>query len=326
MKKTAEYVSAWHPDKVCDQISDAILDACLSQDPMSRVAIETMGGHGTINLTGELTTKADISPIKIARAVYSGLYPQMKEPTIISNIAKQSPDISQGVDTGGAGDQGIMIGYACNESPENMPIEMSLAKQILLPFETDAKSQVTTGWIKGQKYGITDLVLSVAGKTQKELEKYLATLDIAADAFWYCNNTGAFEIAGFDADAGVTGRKIVIDQYGPNIPVGGGAFSGKDPTKVDRSGAYMARYIALDLLKKRGVGSVLVKLAYVIGRDSPLMATALFDNLQEVGINYADYDCRPQAIIERFDLRRPIYQQTARDGHFGIKSYPWEQV
>jgi S-adenosylmethionine synthetase len=324
MKQTVEYVSAWHPDKVCDQISDAIVDACLFQDPKSRVAIETMGGHGQIHLTGEMTTKADILPIKIAHTIYTSLYPNSPIPSISSNIVKQSTDIAQGVDTGGAGDQGIMIGYACNDNPEHMPFELMACRHILAPFATDAKAQVTSNFVDNERKGITDVVLSVAGKTSAELEQYLSSLPLTADAAKYCNNTGSFEIAGFDADAGVTGRKIVIDQYGPNVPVGGGAFSGKDPTKVDRSGAYMARWIALDLLKKKGVGSVLVKLAYVIGKDQPLMATATLDGLQEIAIT--NYDCRPQAIIERFNLLRPLYLQTARDGHFGIKSYPWEQI
>jgi S-adenosylmethionine synthetase len=320
MTHTAEIVTAWHPDKICDQISDAILDECLKQDPMSRVAVETMGGHGKIFLTGEITTKAEVDYKKVAKGIYKGLLD--KDIEVYSNIVSQCPEISKGVDKGGAGDQGVMIGYACSENEMKIPLEIYFARKLLEPFKADAKSQVT---IENKK--VTNIVLSVQGKTQKELQEYVG--DFVAKVLpdntmpnVYCNNTGSFVTGGFDADSGVTGRKIVVDAYGPRIPVGGGAFSGKDPTKVDRSGAYMARWLALNEIEY-GAKEVLVKLAYVIGKSEPIMQVAIIDGKK---FNLDEYDCRPEAIIERFDLRRPIYLQTARDGHFGIKSYPWEKV
>ena len=321
MEYTAEAVTKKHPDKICDQISDAIVDACIEQDPMSRVAIETIGGHGDIVLIGEVTTKASVNFSEVAKEIYADLIG--KEIRVLTNIVKQSPNISRGVDGGGAGDQGIMIGYACNENIAYIPGELYIARNLLKGFEVDGKSQVT---IKDGK--ISNVVLSIQGKTGEELITYLRGI-IGDNIPVYCNNTGVFEIGGFDGDSGVTGRKIVIDAYGPRVPVGGGAFSGKDPTKVDRSGAYMARLIALEALKYFEAKEVLVKLAYVIGKSEPIM--------NQVKITMKDgkiihdwpnrvYDCRPRAIIERFDLRRPIYLQTARQGHFGFKEYPWEQI
>jgi len=305
---SAEHVTAWHPDKICDQISDAILDECLKQDPDSRVAVETMGGHGEIYLTGEVTTKAELNFEKIVFKVYG------RPAKVYSNIVKQSPEISQGVNVGGAGDQGVMIGYACQENEMYIPQETYLARKILEPFTTDGKSQVTI-----ENGDVSSIVLSVQGKTQLELRRYLQESYPTTPIF--CNNTGSFDVGGFDADAGMTGRKIVVDAYGPRVPVGGGAFSGKDPTKVDRSAAYMARWVALQLLNKYGAFEVMVKLGYVIGSAEPILKVAIVD-----GEEYMfHYDCRPQAIIERFELKRPIYLQTARDGHFGISSYPWEQ-
>ena len=310
MKYIAESVTRYHPDKICDQISDAILDECLRYDPNSRVAVETMGGHGKIFLTGEVTTKTKIDYKIIAREIYG------KPIEVISHISTQSYEIAQGVDNGGAGDQGIMVGYACNENEMKIPQELYVARRLLEEFETDGKSQVTI-----ENDAITSIVLSVQGKTQKELRKYLEPFE---GIHLYCNNTGSFDIGGFDADAGVTGRKIVIDAYGPRVPVGGGAFSGKDPTKVDRSGAYMARWIALDMLKKLGCKDVMIKLGYVIGKAEPVLFDVFIDG--KIDTVTATYDCRPQAIIERFNLRRPIYLETARNGHFGFTHYPWEQV
>ncbi len=324
MIRTAESVTKYHPDKICDQISDAILDECLKQDPMSRVAIETMGGHGLICLTGELTTRAELAPYDIAKKVYKEL--TGKTISIKSNIVKQCPEISKGVNKGGAGDQGIMIGYACRETETHLPKEFHLAREMLRPFHTDGKSQVTLD------NGVpTEIVLSIQGKKRGELKDYIADFLLKNDLTFgqrtkvYCNNTGSFKIGGFDADTGVTGRKIVVDAYGPRVQVGGGAFSGKDPTKVDRSGAYMARYIALKEMKESGSSEVLVQLAYVIGKVEPIMATITHDEMTE-NISLKKYDCRPQAIIERFNLRRPIYLETARNGHFGFSHYPWEIV
>jgi len=329
MINTAESVTFCHPDKICDQISDAILDECLMFDVNSRVAVETMGGHGKIFLMGEITTNAQINYIKVAEDVYRNL--TGKDIYVSSHIVEQSPDIAIGVDTGGAGDQGVQIGYACNENEAKIPHEMYLARKLLKPYKVDGKSQVTV--VDGR---IDSVVLSIQGKRPSYLKRHI--YDVCGEVDAYCNNTGSFEIGGFDADSGVTGRKIVVDSYGPRVPVGGGAFSGKDPTKVDRSGAYMARFIALNILKETNLieNEVLVKLGYVIGKAEPLMAVAEIrrqsrrgNNLQVVetfDIDQKKFDCRPQAIIERFDLKRPIYLDLAKNGHFGIKSYPWENV
>jgi len=325
MTHTAESVTFLHPDKICDQISDAVLDECLKQDPFSRVAVETLGGHNSLILIGEVTTKGRVDFAQVARDTYFSL--TKKDIGVLSNIITQCPEISQGVNKGGAGDQGIVIGYACDENEMKIPQELYLAKELLKswssnPFEArDGKSQVT---IKDGK--ITEVVLSIQHETKDSLELYLRTFfKHKTDFNAYCNNTGSFNNGGFDADSGVTGRKIVVDQYGPRVPIGGGAFSGKDPTKVDRSGAYMARWIALKLMKTYGAKEVLVKIGYVIGKTEPIMTTAIINGEVKHELDFR-YDCRPEAIIEKFDLRRPIYLQTAREGHFGNKEYPWEKI
>jgi S-adenosylmethionine synthetase len=347
MKYTTEAVSYLHPDKICDQISDAIVDACIEQDPHSRVAVETMGGHGHIILAGEVTTKADLHFEDVAWKAYKKLIGKKANGMIItSHISAQSPDIAKGVDNGGAGDQGIMVGYACDDTKERMPFELMEARKILKPFNVDAKSQVTVER-EMDEYGncpipkgknITDIVLSVQGKTQKQLQTYLKKLYPQKRVKFYCNNTGSFEIGGFDADSGVTGRKIVQDQYGAQVPTGGGAFSGKDPTKVDRSGAYMARYMALLIQKQTDYHYVTVKIAYVIGNPAPVMVTAsvrphygepLYEYPeQKINALMIDngIDLRVDGIIERFNLRRPIYQDLARNGHFGRPQLPWENL
>lgn len=328
--RTAEYVSRWHVDKIADQISDKIVDFCLLQDPKSRVAIETMVGHNEIHLIGEITSKAELTKQTYEIIVMQvlndlSLYKKNNEPLVYLNIVKQSPDIANGVDKGGAGDQGVMVGYACRENDAYIPQELFLARDLLDNFQTDAKAQIT---LDDSKNPIS-VVLSVQGKSRTRLQFYVnewlyncPDVNKMAKGFRaYCNNTGAFEIGGWDADTGVTGRKLVIDSYGPNIPIGGGAFSGKDPSKVDRSGAYMARWIALQELNK-GASEVLVKLAYVIGGVEPVMQSAIIDG-KLVSLNY---DCRPQAIIERFDLLRPIYYDTARYGHFGRGINSWDRA
>lgn len=317
MKLIAESVTAYHPDKICDRISDAILDACLAQDPNSRVAVETMGGHGEISLTGEITTKASVDYKRTAKSVYG------KDIYVREKIVTQSPEISKGVNKGGAGDQGIMVGYACSETPTYMPLEMYVAKSLLAPYEVDGKSQV----VINEDKEIESIVLSVMGEKRDSLRQAIANymsispIKLSPKAEIYCNNTGSFDIGGFDADAGVTGRKIVVDAYGPRVQVGGGAFSGKDPSKVDRSAAYMARWVALQLLKKYGAKEVLVKIGYVIGSAEPLIKTAIVDGHEEE----VQFDCRPESIIERFQLRRPIYEDTAKNGHFGRSTLPWEK-
>ena len=316
-KLIAESVSYMHPDKICDQISDVILDEYLKHDPLSRVAIETGGGHGQIALFGEITSKARVNLEQIVKKYYRTL--TGNDINVVSHIVTQSPEIAQGVDTGGAGDQGIMVGYACNENEQYIPQEMYLARKLLKGFDVDAKAQVTI-----EDGAITSVVLSVQGKSQKELITHVKKCGLKVDEKKiYANYTGAFDIGGFDADSGVTGRKIVVDAYGPRVPVGGGAFSGKDATKVDRSAAYMARWVALQLLKKHKAAEVLVKIGYVIGKAEPLIQSAVVDG-KEVGF---EYDCRPRAIIERFSLRNPIYADLAKNGHFGrIGELPWEQV
>ena len=318
MKKyIAESVTYLHPDKICDQISDLLLDEYLKVDPRARVAIETIGGHGQIGLYGEVTAKSEVNIKKIVKDYYKKLTGQNIR--VQSFITVQSPEIAQGVDNGGAGDQGVMVGYACNENEQKIPQEMYLARKLLEGFDVDAKSQVTIE--KGQ---ISSVVLSVQGKTREELIRHVLESGIKVNKKQiYANNTGSFEIGGFDADSGCTGRKIVVDAYGPRVPVGGGAFSGKDATKVDRSAAYMARWIALKLLKKYGAKEVLVYLGYVIGKAEPLIKMALVDG-KETSFRY---DCRPQAIIERFDLRKPIFLETAKEGHMGrIDVNPWETI
>ena len=249
MYKTAECVTPKHPDKLCDRISDAILDACLEQDPNSRVAIETMGGHGIITITGELTTKAFVDMREIAQKIAGNQY------GVQINVVKQSPEISQGVDTGGAGDQGIMVGYACNENEAMIPMELylarSLCKFLYEKFPFDGKTQVTL-----YENGVIEtIVASFQNVSQKDLmegvNSWLVSKHLMGRGIkTLCNPAGDWKQGGFEADTGLTGRKLAVDNYGTRVPIGGGAFSGKDATKVDRSAAYMARYIAVDLLKR----------------------------------------------------------------------------
>lgn len=319
MIHTAEAVSCYHPDKICDLIADYILTEYLRQDKNSRVAIEVLGGHGEIVVKGEVTSKVKVNIKKLVKKFYKkNLGKNIK---VKSKIVRQSPEISKGVDKGGAGDQGIMIGYACRENSVYLPQELYLAKCLVDPFKCDAKSQVT---IRDGKISV--IVLSVSGKQQKELDKYVREFlmirnePVEKDFKIYCNPTGSFDVGGFDADCGTVGRKIVNDQYGPRVPVGGGAFSGKDPSKVDRSGAYMARWIALQYLKKYPKAKeVLVKLAYVIGMEEPVMKVAVVDGKEKT----VRYDCRPKAIIKRFKLKDIDYFRVTCQGNFGTGA-PWE--
>lgn len=319
MLKTAECVTPNHPDKICDRISDAILDACLEQDKNSRVAIETMGGHNIITITGELTTKANVNIPEIVRKIVGEKY------GIQTNIVKQSPEISRGVDSEGAGDQGIMVGYACNDNEEMIPQELylarNLAKFIYKNHKVDGKTQITLNK-KGQ---ITDIVASFCNVDANKLTKYIFTWLIGKKFLKrgmsiYANPAGDWNIGGFDADTGVTGRKLAVDNYGPQIPIGGGAFSGKDYTKVDRSGAYIARRIAVDYLKKYKAKEVTVKLAYSIGMPEPVMANAIVDGKEK---EIKGYDLTPKGINEFLKLKNPIYQKTAEWGHFGNK-FEWD--
>ncbi|CAN5417814.1 methionine adenosyltransferase [soil metagenome] len=318
--KTAESVSPKHPDKICDQISDAVLDAHLAQDPDARVAIDVAGGHGTVFVTGEVTSKAkDIDIDSIVKRLAGDV-------TVIKRISAQSTEIASGVDIGGAGDQGIMVGYATSETPEMLPIEVVLARKLnqyiykIWPY--DGKTQVTLkdGEISSvvasfQHAPKDELLAKVKRWLRQQKLAPLGMLDV------HINPAGDWSVGGFDADAGLTGRKLIVDNYGPRVPIGGGAFSGKDPSKVDRSAAYMARRIAIDYLRNRDANEVFVHLAYAIGYDQPLEATVMIDGLQE---EVKRYDLSPNGIIEFLDLKRPIYEQTARYGHFGYESYSWE--
>lgn len=321
--KTAESVSPKHPDKICDQISDAILDAYLTNDPLSRTAIEVVGGHGKVYITGEVNTKSSkINLMPIVKRLAGNV-------EIIENISIQSPNILSGVDNGGAGDQGIMIGYATNETPELLPLEYVLAnklnKAIFEKYPYDGKTQIT---IKDKK--IISIVASFQNVSQDTLKQQvigwlhnepLAKFD-DKNINLFINPAGDWSIGGFDADSGLTGRKLVIDNYGPQIPIGGGAFSGKDATKVDRSAAYMARKIAIDYLKKYDAKEVFVRLAYAIGYDQPLEATATVDGKQ---IIIKGYDLSPNGIIKFLDLRRPFFEETTRYGHFINQNFAWNK-
>jgi len=314
MIRTAECITPHHPDKICDRISDAVLDACLEQDPDSRVAVETLGGHRKIVVMGEVTTNAAIDIPQVVRSVYPDV------DYIDVHVVTQSNYISQGVDAGGAGDQGIMVGYACNENPSKIPHELFLARQLCqllyAEFPFDGKTQITLD--AGE---ITAVVASFqnapASVLRERIEYWLESLGedaSAAEMEIHVNPAGDWDMGGFDADTGVTGRKLVVDNYGPRVPIGGGAFSGKDPSKVDRSAAYMARRIAVDYLDSHNAQEVYVYLAYAIGHPSPVQATAVVD-----GESYMveDYDLTPLGIINLLELKTPTYRQTANWGHFG---------
>ncbi len=339
---TVESVTSGHPDKICDQISDAILDECLRQDAKSRVAMETFGGHGLLLVGGEVTTRAYVDFADVARNVYRDIG-HTNELEIITRVVQQSPDIALGVDTGGAGDQGIMYGYATNETPEFLPKGVVLAHKLTSGLEKlrrsseikwlhpDGKAQVTF-----QNNVLRSVLVSCQhdeGVSQQEIRatliNKLITPLIGADSSVevLINPTGKFVQGGFEADTGLTGRKIIVDTYGGLIPHGGGAFSGKDATKVDRSAAYMARFAAKNMVAKGLANSCMVSVAYAIGRAEPLMVEAV----NEKGESLADivqqkFDFRPAAIIDRLGLRRPIYQQTAAYGHFGKPGLPWEEI
>jgi len=311
MIKTCEFVSPKHPDKMCDFIADSILDAYLKKDKKSRVAIEVLGGHNLVTITGEVKSQAKVKIKDIVSKIVGKQY------EIRINLEQQSPFISQGVNQGGAGDQGIMVGYACRETKTFMPYEYELArnlcKDIYTKYSFDGKVQVT---IEGKK--VLTVIVSFQNTKTYELEKLVRSLIKAEN--YLINPAGEWPLGGFDADSGLSGRKIVIDAYGPQIPVGGGSFSGKDPTKVDRSGAYMARRIAVDLIQKYKADEVLVKLAYAIGKKEPVMALVFIDG-KEISIP-KKYDLSPQGIIKFLKLKRPIYAQTAVWGHFG-RGFIW---
>ncbi len=361
---TSESVCAGHPDKICDQISDAIVDAALASDPNSRCGIETVAGANQICLFGEIRTKSKINFEKIARNKVKELgytvpaWGFSQKSSFTNSIHAQSPEIAMGVDLDGAGDQGMMFGYACNETPELMPLPIRMAhalveridevreKKILKWLRPDGKAQVTVKYEKGIPIGIEKLVAAVAHDEKTEadqvrdeiiknvfrpvLRKY--KLELPKDSDITINGTGLWHIPGPESDAGLTGRKIVVDTYGGYARVGGGAFSGKDPSKVDRSGAYAARYIAKNIVASGLATKCEVGLAYVIGQPRPLMQTietfgtstvsekALFDFKDKL------IDTSVRSIIETLKLARPIYSSTAAYGHFGRTGFPWEKI
>ena len=317
--RTAESDSPKHPDKLCDQISDAILDAYLAQDPNSRVAAETCGGHGVVFVTGEITSKGDVDIPAIVKRIAGD------DVEVHTKIVKQSPEIAQGVDTGGAGDQGIMIGYACDETPELLPLEVVLSRNlnefIYDKYPFDGKTQVTIA-PDGTIDSIVASFQNVSKAQLKEMvDKFVKERKLKGKLEYHLNPAGDWQQGGFDADTGLTGRKLIVDNYGPRIAIGGGCYSGKDPSKVDRSAAYMARKIAVDYLKKRHAKEVLVRLAYAIGKAEPLEQTVIIDGKAE---EIEGYDLTPRGIIKFLDLKRPIYEQTARYGHYGHK-FDWDK-
>jgi S-adenosylmethionine synthetase len=339
---TTESVTAGHPDKVCDQISDAVLDACLTQDPKSRVAVESFGSHGTLMLGGELTTNAKIDAEAIARQVYKdiGYTDELK---VLNTIVTQSPDIAQGVDTGGAGDQGIMYGFATDETKEMLPLGVVLSHALARRLEKLRRDNTLT-WIKpdGKTQVTIDngKVLTALTSTQHAEEvsqeeiragliEHLFTpvLGDVSNIEILVNPTGKFVLGGFTADAGLTGRKIMVDTYGGLMPHGGGAFSGKDSTKVDRSAAYMCRFAAKNLVANGYAKKALVSVAYAIGRVEPVMIEAFDDNGKNLTeIVTKNFDFKPRAIIERLGLTKPIFRPTAAYGHFGVEGRSWEEV
>jgi len=308
--KTCEFVSPRHPDKLCDYLADILLDAFLELDPKSRVAIEIMGGHDNISVSGEVTSEARLNIEDTIKKILGQKY------NVKIYVSQQSPFISKGVNNGGAGDQGIMIGYATSENNNFMPLEYELARKLCnklySQFPYDGKTQVTI-----EDGRIKTVVASFQKTKTEDLKKAVCALIKSEE--YLINPAGEWEMGGFDADSGLSGRKIMIDNYGPEIGVGGGSFSGKDWTKVDRSGAYMARRIAVDLLKKSGAKTVRTKLAYAIGKKEPVMAVAEIDGKEEKIIGY---DLSPKAIYEFLSLGKIKFRRTSAWGHFG-REFPW---
>jgi S-adenosylmethionine synthetase len=317
MKKTAEFVSPKHPDKICDFIADSILDAYLEGDKESRVAVEVMGGHKLISINGEVTSSVNGDKIQLEKIVQDIVAKENRDYKIISNIVAQSREIAQGVDTGGAGDQGVMKGYATSETPEYLPFEYVLARNLcrkiyeIYPF--DGKTQVTVEDGKA-----LTVVASFQNTKNDELLKLVKSIITAEE--YLINPAGEWTQGGFDSDTGLSGRKLVIDNYGPEIPIGGGSFSGKDYTKVDRSGAYMARRIAVELLEKRNAKEVYTKLAYAIGKSEPVMAVAVVDGKEEA---ITGYDLSPKGIREYLKLDKVKFAETSLWGHFG-RGFEWK--
>ncbi len=366
---TSESVSEGHPDKVADQISDSILDALLEKDKHSRVACETLLKTGLVVIAGEITSKAQISYSDIARETIKKIgYTDgelgfdHKSCAVITSIDQQSVDIAQGVNTGeglhtdqGAGDQGMMFGYACDETPEFMPATISYSHHLLKNLASlrkegqvdwlrpDAKSQVTAKYVDGQLDSIDTIVISTQHSERVELPelkefvveecvKKTIPQQLLKDTKYHINPTGRFVIGGPLGDAGLTGRKIIVDTYGGHGAHGGGAFSGKDPSKVDRSAAYMGRYIAKNLVASGLAKKCLVQLAYAIGVAEPVSVfvetygTSSRSSHELADLVRKNFRLKPREIIEDLNLLRPIYTPTAAYGHFGQEGFPWEKT
>ena len=368
---TSESVSEGHPDKVADQISDAILDAILEQDPRARVAAETLCNTGLVVLAGEITTHANVDYIQVARNTIKRIgYDNTefgidyKGCAVLVAYDKQSPDIAQGVDEGagldldqGAGDQGLMFGYACDETPELMPAaiyyshrlverQSQLRKDGRLPWlRPDAKSQVTLRYVDGQPVGVHTVVLSTQHApeiSQSQIEEAVIEESIKpvlpkewlSDTRYLVNPTGRFVIGGPQGDCGLTGRKIIVDTYGGAAPHGGGAFSGKDPSKVDRSAAYAARYVAKNIVAAGLARQCQVQVSYAIGVARPINITVYTEGTGVISdekiaqLVMQHFDLRPKGIVQMLDLLRPIYAKTAAYGHFGREEpeFTWERT
>jgi S-adenosylmethionine synthetase len=360
---TSESVTEGHPDKIADQISDAILDEVLSQDPTGRVACETLVSTGLVVLAGEITTNARVEFMDVARRTVRDIgYTKVDfgfdadSCGVVVAIGRQSPDIAQGVDTGGAGDQGLMFGYACRETPQLMPLPIMLAHGLtrrlaqarrsgeIAWLRPDGKSQVTVEYEAGQPSRVHTVVVSThhaRGVPQSEIREQVIEQIVRPTiparllderTVFHVNPTGSFEIGGPQGDCGLTGRKIIVDTYGGVGSHGGGAFSGKDPTKVDRSASYMARYIAKNIVAAGLAEHAAVQLAYAIGVADPVSVHvdtqgtgAVSDRLLERLVREV-FPLTPRGIIEHLELRRPIYRRTAAYGHFGREGedFTWE--
>lgn len=366
---TSESVGNGHPDKVCDQISDAVLDAVFKEDPKGRVACETFITTGLVIVGGEITTKTYIDVHKLVRAVITDIgYTDPKYGfdastcCILNAINAQSPDIAQGVDAGGAGDQGIMYGYASDETPELMPLPVTLAHKLVQRVEEvrksgelsylgpDCKSQVTVEYKDDVPQRVDAVVLAcqhtkdvvdsdgihMTAKAKKEIIETIAKPVLKGlindQTKFYVNETGKFVVGGPQSDTGVTGRKIVVDTYGGIVPHGGGAFSGKDPTKVDRSATYMARYITKNIVAAGLAKRCLIQLSYAIGYPEPISVmvdthgTGALPEEKIVELVRQHFDLTPKGIIQSLDLLKPIYRQSAAYGHFGRDIFSWEKT
>jgi S-adenosylmethionine synthetase len=360
---TSESVTEGHPDKIADQISDAVLDAALAEDPTARVACETLVTTGLVVIAGEITTDAKIDYSRVARETIREIgYTRAKYGfdcdtcSVLSAVDRQSPDIAMGVDTGGAGDQGLMFGYACNETPELMPLPIQLAHMLSrrlaetrksgdLPYlRPDGKSQVTIEYRDGRPFRVEAVVISsqhdqnvsndqLRSEIQEQVIRHTVSSDLLDEnTKYHINPTGRFVTGGPQGDCGLTGRKIIVDTYGGYAPHGGGAFSGKDPTKVDRSAAYMARYVAKNIVAAGLADRCMVQLAYAIGVADPVSVmvdtkgTGRISESALATLVRDSFELTPGGIMKELDLRRPIYKATAAYGHFGRDGFSWERI